>query len=76
MRTFIDFLYYLDQHGISYHLSQARKDCILIDITLDTERWAIEFSVDGDIFVKRFGAIGEVEGEEIVKYLFANHLVV
>lgn len=75
MKKFIDFLYYLRDHEIPYVLDQRREDYILVDIEVSGERWEVEFSIDGEILVKRFGKVGEVEGEEILEYLFDNYSI-
>lgn len=72
MYKFIDFLERLEKYKIYYTLDKTREDYIRVDIAVPGERWEVEFSEDGDIVVERFKSIGDVEGEEAIKYLFDN----
>lgn len=72
MYKFIDFLERLEKYKIYHTLDKTREDYIRVDIAVPGERWEVEFSGDGDIVVERFKSIGDVEGEEAIKYLFDN----
>lgn len=72
MDKFIGFLERLEKYKIFYKLDKIREDYIMVEIVVPGERWEVEFSADGDIVVERFGSIGDVEGEEAIKYLFDN----
>lgn len=73
MNKFIGFLEKLEKYKIYYTLDKTREDYIRVDIAVPGERWEVEFAAeDGDIVVERFKSIGDVEGEEAIKYLFDN----
>ena len=61
-----------EKYKIYYTLDKTREDYIRVDIAVPGKRWKVEFSGDGDIVVERFKSIGDVEGEEAIKYLFDN----
>ena len=73
MKKFVDFLEKLEKYKIYYTLDKTREDYIRVNIAVPEERWEVEFAAeDGDIVVERFKSIGDVEGEEAIKYLFDN----
>lgn len=51
---------------------KTRDDYVRVDVSVPGERWEVEFAADGDIVIERFQSMGDVEGEEAIKYLFDN----
>ncbi|PID16711.1 hypothetical protein CSV63_02150 [Sporosarcina sp. P34] len=73
MEKFISFLEKLESNKIYYTLDKTRDEYVRVDISVPGERWEVEFAAeDGDIVVERFKSVGDVEGEEAIKYLFDN----
>ncbi len=73
MRTFIDFVHELEKHGIAYDLEQTRDNYVLLDIGSPGKTRSVEFSADGDVVVKGHGSLGDVEGAEILEFIFNNY---
>ncbi|PIC74080.1 hypothetical protein CSV69_14310 [Sporosarcina sp. P26b] len=73
MKNFIEFLEKLERNKIYYTLDKTRDEYVRVDISVPGERWEVEFAAeDSDIVVERFKSVGDVEGEEAIKYLFDN----
>lgn len=72
MRGFISFLEKLEANKIYYTLDKTREDYVRVDVQVPGERWEVEFAADSDIVIERFQSVGDVEGEEAIKYLFDN----
>ena len=73
MEKFISFLERLESKKIYYTLDKTRDEYVRVDISVPGERWEVEFAAeDGDIVVERFKSVGDIEGEEAIKYLFDN----
>ncbi len=67
------FLDYLEQRGISYSLARPRDEAMMVSVAVPGERWEIEFLDDGSVEVERFISNGEIDGEEVLKVLFARY---
>ena len=73
MEKFISFLERLESKKIYYTLDKTRDEYVRVDISVPGERWEVEFAAeDDDIVVERFKSVGDIEGEEAIKYLFDN----
>lgn len=70
MKKFINFLEELEAHNIYYTLDKTRDDYVRVDVSVPGERWEVEFAADGDLVIERFQSLGDLEGEEAIKYLF------
>ncbi len=66
----LDFLTRLDQSKIRYRLRNIREDAILVDISVPSERWEVEFMRDGSVEVERFITTVSIEGRERLEELF------
>jgi len=67
------FLDHLEQRGISYSLTRPRDEAMMVSVAVPGERWEIEFLSDGSVEVERFISNGEIDGEEVLKVLFARY---
>ena len=68
----LTFLQRLEQAKIWYRLEHIR-DAMMINVAIPGERWEIEFFEDGHVEVERFLSPGEMEGEEAMERLLADH---
>lgn len=72
MRNFISFLEKLESNKIYYTLDKTRDNYVKVDVSVPGERWEVEFAADGEIVIERFQSVGDIEGEDAIKYLFDN----
>ena len=68
--TLTDYLDRLDAADIHYTLTSVREGSVLVGVTLDGERWEIEFRSDGDVEIEIFRSDGEVHDESMLDELF------
>lgn len=73
METFIDFIHELEKHNIAYDLTQERDHYVLLDIGRPGKKREVEFSSTGDVIVEGNKNMGDVEGAEILEYIFNNY---
>ena len=69
MDQLISFLNNLEEKKIFYKLGKIRES-ILVEIAVPSERWEVEFFVNGDIQIERFISNGEISGAESLYILF------
>jgi hypothetical protein len=69
----VTFLDKLEQKGIGYTLAHHRDDAIIVMVAAPGERWEIEFLGDGSVEVERFVSRGDIQGESILRELFARY---
>ena len=73
----LDFLARLEAAHLHYTLSHLRAETIAVEVAVPGERWEVEFFADGAVEVEIFSSVGargiELEGEEALERLFAEH---
>ena len=73
LSTVTDFLDRLDSSDIHYTLTSVREGAIMVGITVEDERWEVEFMADGDVEVEVFQGDGEIHDLSFVDELFSRH---
>ena len=72
LKKLTDFLDRLDAADIHYTLTSVREGAVMVGVTVDDERWEIEFLADGDVEVEVFESDGEIHDFSVVDRLFAQ----
>ena len=70
--TLTSFLDRLDDADIHYSLSSVREGAILISVSVQDERWEVEFLADGEIEIEIFTSDGEIHDESMLDDLFVR----
>lgn len=65
-----DFVDRLDAAEIHYTLSSIRAGAILVEVSIEDERWEVEFMTDGDVEVEIFTSNGDIHDASILEDLF------
>jgi hypothetical protein len=60
-RRLLDYLNRLDKAGVHYVLKHTRPDSVMIDVSLPSWRWEIEFMADGFVDIERYQSVAGVE---------------
>jgi len=60
LSTLTNFLDRLDNAGIHYSLSSIREGAVMVGVTVEEQRWEIEFMSDGDVEIEIFQSDGEI----------------
>ena len=68
--TLTSFLDRLDDADIHYVLSSVREGAILVTVSIQDERWEVEFMADGEIEIEIFTSDGEIHDESMIDELF------
>lgn len=68
--TLTSFLDRLDDADIHYSLSSVREGAILVSVSVQDERWEVEFLADGEIEIEIFTSDGEIHDESMLDDLF------
>ena len=68
--TLTSFLDRLDDADIHYALSSVREGAILVSVSIQDERWEVEFMADGEVEVEIFSSDGEIHDESMLDELF------
>ena len=68
--TLTSFLDRLDDADIHYALSSVREGAILVSVSIQDERWEVEFMADGEIEIEIFASDGEIHDESMLDELF------
>ncbi len=67
MEVLIDYLNQLSRSGAAYTIEHNSEDAIMVIVATLSERWEINFSMDGRIEAELFESKGFFEGEDILK---------
>ena len=61
-----------DEHDIPFYLEHHSEEALLATVSIDNERWEIEFYTDGEVQVEVFYSDPDtgIEGEEALLRLF------
>ena len=73
LSTLTKFLDRLDEADIHYTLTSVREGAVMVGVTVDQERWEIEFMEDGEIEVEVFKSNGEIHDASMIEELFEGH---
>ena len=70
LKPLLDFLRKLENRKIHYSLLHARKEAIMVIVTVPGQRWEVEFLEDGGLDVEKFVSDGTISGENELRRLF------
>jgi hypothetical protein len=66
------FLEQLRDASIHFTARTARREAVMIEISVPGERWEVEFLEDGSVEVERFVTTGGIQDERALADLFAR----
>ncbi len=69
IQRLLDFLERLERARIWHRLDHIR-DAILLEVSVPSGKWEIEFFADGHVEVERFRSDGQIGGGEMLESLF------
>lgn len=64
------FLNELEERNIFYRISKIRRDSIMVEIAVPTQRWEIEFMEDGTVEIEKFISDGKYHDNKELEVLF------
>lgn len=64
------FLNELEERNIFYRISKIRRDSIMVEVAVPTQRWEIEFMEDGTVEIEKFISDGKYHDNKELEVLF------
>lgn len=71
LQKLIKFLEELENRKIYYRLNKIR-DSILVEISVPSQRWEVEYMYDGRVNIEKYISDGNISGEEDIENLLRD----